>query len=106
MTLSSLTVITACPDQVSSNLDGETIVLHFKSGTYYGLNEVGSRIWHLIQTPKSIHEIQEILLSEYDVTEEDCYRELLNLLQTLQSEELIQIQSPMSDYHALSSKEI
>lgn len=89
--LDSRTVITARPDQISSTLDEETIVLQLKSGTYYGLNKIGTRIWNYIQSPKSVGEVRETLLSEYEIEIEKCDQELQNLLEQLYSEGLIQI---------------
>lgn len=79
-------------DQVSSDfLDGETVILNLKDGVYYGLNAVGSRIWQLIQEKKSVGEIIETLLDEYDVDPEQCEREVLALLESLSSKGLVNI---------------
>ena len=51
--------------QVSSDLGGEVAILDLKGGTYYGLDAVGARIWSLIQEPKKVEEIRDILVSEY-----------------------------------------
>jgi len=40
----------------------EAVILDLKSGVYYGLNDVGTRIWHLIQEPKTLNEIQDAIL--------------------------------------------
>src|SRR5450759_422120 len=49
--------VAAVKDQVSCALDEDTVILHLGSGTYYGLNAVGSTIWNLIQEPRTIAEI-------------------------------------------------
>ena len=85
--------ISARPDQLSSDLDGETILLHMTSGLYYGLNDVGAKIWSLIQTPQTLGDLRETLLSEYDVTSDVCDRELNALLTDLSDAELIDIKN-------------
>jgi coenzyme PQQ synthesis protein D (PqqD) len=77
-------------DQVSCDLAGETVILNLKSGMYYGLDPVGTRIWNLIQEPRSVHDILGILLQEYDVEPERCEQDLLSLLQELAEEGVIE----------------
>jgi hypothetical protein len=89
ITLSSR--VSAVKDQISSSLGNEEVILHLQSGTYYGLNEVGSRIWHLIQEQKPISEIYQQLLIEYNIDADQCKRDVLALLQQLADEHLIEI---------------
>ena len=42
-------IVKAAKEQVSCDLAGEAVILNLKSGQYFGLNEVGTRIWNLIQ---------------------------------------------------------
>jgi hypothetical protein len=74
------TVLRALPEDLSSDLGGETVILHMSAGVYYGLDGVGSRIWQLIQTPRSVSEICARLLDEYDVDAGRCERAVLALL--------------------------
>lgn len=83
------TVVTAVPDQVCANLDDGVIILHLHNGVYYSLNQVGTRIWNLIQKPMPVREICDIVLSEYEVESTRCERDLLELLQELAAHDLI-----------------
>lgn len=83
--------IVATKNQVSSDLGGEAVILDLKSGVYYGLNDVGTRIWNLIQEPKTLNEIQGAILEEYEVEPDCCADELLALLQKLLAAGLIEV---------------
>lgn len=83
--------IVAAKEQVSSDLAGEAVILNLKSGKYYGLNEVGARIWNLLQEPRTLNEIRNVILEEYEVESEHCDRDLLNLLKELAAEGLIEV---------------
>jgi hypothetical protein len=87
------TRVVVVKDQVSANLAGEAVILNLKSGIYYGLDEVGARIWSLIQQPKSVDEIVAGLLAEYQVEPERCQRDLLALLKQLAAANLIEVQN-------------
>jgi hypothetical protein len=60
-----------------------------ETGTCYGLNQVGSRIWHMLATSTRISDICEALLAEYSVGSDDCERQVLDLLEDLYTEGLI-----------------
>ena len=82
--------IVVSSQQVSGDLlDGEVAILNLSDGVYYGLNDIGGRIWSLIQQPKTVSDLKATLLQEYDVDPELCYRELLDLLQDLANRGLV-----------------
>jgi hypothetical protein len=90
-TVSQRSTVVASRDQVSSDLGGEKAILDLKEGRYYGLDDVGARVWDLIQEPRDVGDIRDILLEEYDVAPERCERDLLALLQRLADEELVEV---------------
>jgi hypothetical protein len=91
--LSTRSIIVASPDQVSCPLGEESAILNLSNTVYYGLNPIGSRIWHLIQKPKSIGDLRDALVDEYDVEPKRCETDLLELLERMRAEGLIQIES-------------
>jgi Coenzyme PQQ synthesis protein D (PqqD) len=85
--------VVAAKDQISRDLDGEAVILNMKSGVYCGLNEVGARIWQLVQKTIDIEQICETLLAEYNVEKERCENEVLALLQQMAAKGLIEIKN-------------
>ena len=83
--ISLQSTVVALPDQVSSRLDDETVVLELKKGAYYGLNCVGSMIWELIQQPRSVEAVCSAVLKQYDVDPETCSRDVLRVLEDLRA---------------------
>jgi len=94
LTLSSIVV--ASSDQVSRDLEGEVVILNLQTGTYFGLNGVGSRIWDLIQQPCAVSHVHDTLLKEYNVEPDACARDLLALLEQLTARGLIEVREPAS----------
>ena len=84
-------IVVASEEQVSSNINDKIVILNLKSGVYYSLNAVGVSIWNLIQKPKTVLEIRDTLLNEYEFDTEQCDREVLSLLQELESVGLIEV---------------
>jgi hypothetical protein len=91
LTLGSVVVI--AQDQLSSDLGGEAAILNLKSGTYYGLNPVGARIWTLIREPRMVQSVLNQLLVEFDVEPDRCERDLIALLGQLAEEGLVEIRN-------------
>jgi hypothetical protein len=89
----SATVV-AAKEQISADLaDDEVVILNLESGVYYGLSEVGARIWRLIGEPRDFSDIRDVLLEEYDVDADRCERELLALLSELADQGLVVVRN-------------
>ena len=89
--ISTDSIVVASGDQVSSDLAGEIVMLNLKNGTYYGLDDVGARIWSLLQEPQPVAAVRDTILDEYEVEPERCERDLLALLRELQDSGLIEV---------------
>jgi Coenzyme PQQ synthesis protein D (PqqD). len=89
--LSRSSKIVVSKDVVSCDLGGETAMLDMKEGVYYGLNEMGTIIWEYIQEPITIQEIVDKILVEYEVDEETCYRDLVELVEEMSKNGLVKI---------------
>jgi len=77
--------------KISADLEGEEIILDMESGQYFGLNEVGQFIWKQLERPCSFRVILRSMLSEYDVTEEECRSDLKIFLKGMVGAGLVQI---------------
>lgn len=89
--LSRSSKIVVSKDVVSCDLGGETAMLDMKEGIYYGLNEMGTIIWEYIQEPITIQEIVDKILVEYEVDEETCFRDLVELVEAMSKNGLVKI---------------
>lgn len=78
-------------EHLYSELNGEAVILSLKNGKYYGVNAVGAVIWTLIQNPATFQDIQTKLMSEYDVDETTCRREVLSFLEKMAKDDLIKV---------------
>ncbi len=89
--LSRSSKIVVSKDVVSCDLGGETAMLDMKEGIYYGLNEMGTIIWELIQKPITLKEIVDNILEEYEVDEETCYTDTVELIKEMEKNGLVEI---------------
>lgn len=72
--------ITLSPHVLSQEVSGETVLLDLESEYYFGLDEVGTRIWQLIRDSGELHTIYNTLLEEYEVEETQLWTDLEALI--------------------------
>jgi len=82
--------VTPSEDVIWRNLQGESVLLDMKSGVYFGLDAVGTRIWTLLQSQHDLRAVLEELLREYEVSEEKCSRDLIDLVNAMAEKGLVQ----------------
>ena len=84
-------VITKNKEIDDADLDGEKVMMNLDKGQYFMMNEVGSRIWELIEGNTPIVNIIETLTNEYDVDEETCENTVMEFLGRLKNADLIKV---------------
>jgi len=91
--LSLHSVVVATPEQVSCALGDESAILNMKNSVYYGMNAVGTRVWNMLVEPKSVVQLRDTLLDEYEVEPTRCEQDLLQLLEQMRTEGLIEVRA-------------
>lgn len=91
LTISLRSTVRQAREQISCDLGGEAVILNVRSGEYYGLNAVGRRVWALLEGGRTVAEVRDGLLAEFDVDAERCTADLLRVLSDLAEAELIQV---------------
>jgi hypothetical protein len=62
------------------DLDGESVVLNLQTEKYYGLDDVGTRMWAVLTGSDTIQAAFDTLLAEYDVQPEQLRADLEKLI--------------------------
>jgi hypothetical protein len=80
---------------VTREIAGETVIVPIRNragdlDSIYNLNELGTRIWGLIDPGHSVEEIVQIVCREYDVTLEQAREDITAFLSNLKEAGLIQ----------------
>jgi hypothetical protein len=89
MRFNSDSCVVLSDEQVSTSLGQETVILGMGDGVYYGLDSVGARVWALLATPRRVSELVRAVVGEFDVTPEQCERDVLALLDDLSERRLV-----------------
>ena len=78
---------------LSQEVNGETVLLDLEGESYFGLNEVGTRIWQLLQSEPTVVETLNTLSDEYDVSRVQLENDVGELLAKLADAGLISLRS-------------
>lgn len=70
-------------DYLSQVVQGEAVLLNSKTGDYFGLNQVGTDFYNLIDGKKSLDEILNLLNDDYNVEFEVLKKDIEELLAKL-----------------------
>ena len=68
-----------------TDLSGEKVMVDFELGKYFMIKGVGNDIWEMLADDVVVADIMDKLLQEYDVTVEQCEKEVLDFLTNLEN---------------------
>ena len=82
---------TVSKEVLFQEVSGETVLLDLASESYFGLDEVGTRVWQLLNDGQSFESLLSVMLDEYDVEHERLEMDIRALLDSLLEAGLITI---------------
>ena len=78
------------PECVSCAVEDGTAILDLRSNTYFSLDPVGASVWDRMAAPASLDDLTAAIAAEYEVTPEECRRDISDLLDDMLTHGLIQ----------------
>ncbi|MBK9123577.1 MAG: PqqD family protein [Chloroflexi bacterium] len=76
------------------DIAGEAVLLNLNTETYFGLDEVGTRMWQVATTSETLQHAYDTLLEEYDVQSDVLRADLMRLIDELVSDGLLELVLP------------
>lgn len=77
-------------DQIIDRVvDGEALLIHLSSGDLYSLNSVGVSLWEHIDGMRTVEDLVDLIVDEYDVDRDRAEADVLRLVEQLADEGLI-----------------
>jgi len=89
MTITLDTPVVITRELLASALGEEKVILDMKSGLYYGLDEVGARVWDLLSEPRTPREVCDRIEEEYAVDRSLLETDVLRLVRQFDAEDLL-----------------
>ncbi|MCK5028333.1 MAG: lasso peptide biosynthesis PqqD family chaperone [Bacteroidales bacterium] len=83
------TIIQRKNDVLTSDLDGEKVMMSIEKGEYYGLGKTGTFIWDNIKNPIKIVTLIEMITANYNIDKNKCFKDIAPFIMDLIEKELI-----------------
>lgn len=85
--------LSSCPKRkdeiIAQQASSAMLLMNMGDGSYYSLNEVGSRIWELCDGTHTVAQLVSTLAMEYDAPSQTLESDILELLDGLRNKKLI-----------------
>ena len=78
------------PDLIWRSLDDGTVIINPEQGDVKVLNDVGARVWELVDGERSVSQIAQEITLDYEVSFEDANKDLQNYLNVMIDQGLLQ----------------
>lgn len=76
---------------LSTEIDGEIVMMDVESGKYYNLDPIGSEIWAAMAKPVAVASLCAEMAARYDATPDVIQTDILSLLDQLADKRLIRV---------------
>ena len=77
---------------IAAPVDDELVMLDIDAGKYYGLNGIASAIWQNLAVRITVRDLCGRLCEDYDVTEQQCFADVVAFLKDLETRGLIHVE--------------
>ena len=76
-------------DIMTADMNGSAVTMDIATGKYYNLGETGGVIWNLLDQEKTVEEVITALTAEYNISKEQCEKEITPFLESLVTKGLL-----------------
>lgn len=83
--------VMVCEDVLVQDLSGEIVLLNLESEEYFGLDDIGTKIWGILTESGSLQAAYNTLLATYNVEPEHLQSDLLELVENLATHGLVKL---------------
>ncbi len=79
------------PEFVSTDMDGDTVLMSIEHGAYFGVGGVAARIWQALEESRTEDELVALICAEYEVSPQDCRKDVQAFLADLVKNRLVAV---------------
>ncbi len=79
------------PKVTFGHMDEEVAIFHEETGQYYGLDDVGSRVWEVFHETSSLREALTVLMGEFEIEESDLEEAIVEFVKELVDLQLLMV---------------
>lgn len=85
------TILKRKSEILSSDMDGETVMMSVENSEYYSLSPVGTRIWQIVENEITYKDLISQLMTEYSIDIETCKSDTEEFINELINKGLVEL---------------
>jgi Coenzyme PQQ synthesis protein D (PqqD) len=85
------TMISRSPSVVTTEVDGEIVMMSIEKGRYFGLDDIGSDIWKRIEPPCSLATLVDGLAAAYEADRATIAADVQSLLGRMVEQDVVRL---------------
>ena len=89
--IADATVISRSPSVLTAEVDGEVVMMSIEQGRYFGLDDIGSDVWHRIEPPCSFAALIDRLAADYDADRATIAADVQALLARMAEQDVVRL---------------
>lgn len=87
-------LVTRAEDLMSAPVDREIVFLHPSADSYVALDQIGRRVWELLERPRRLADLVGRLGAEFAAPPGTIERDVVALLEELERDGIVRIEDP------------
>jgi hypothetical protein len=88
------TIFIRASGPLTTEVDGELVMLDIDSGNYFNLDSIGTAIWGLLESPVRFGDLCQDLHTRYDAPLETIHADVATLLSRMLEHRLVRTEMP------------
>jgi Coenzyme PQQ synthesis protein D (PqqD) len=85
------TVISRSTSVLTAEVEGEVVMMSIEQGCYFGLDDIGSDIWHRIEPPCSFATLIDRLAADYEADRATIAADVQALLGRMAAQDVVRL---------------
>lgn len=91
MSIGFETRVKSSGEVISTEMDGEAVLMDVSRGIYYGLNSVAAVVWMQLTEPIAVVDVCSVVSEEFEVDPEVCRNDVIQLLKEFSDVGLVEV---------------
>lgn len=84
-------------DLLAAPIDDELTLMDIDTGHYFGMNAMATRIWAMVETPRTLADLCSALTESFDVDEDTCRTHVIEFVAAMATQDLVTVEHEMGD---------
>lgn len=80
-----------------TEVKGDFVLMNTVNGDYWGFNKTTSDLWRFIEEPLTLKDITDKFLDKYDISEENCIKEIKPIIWKMIRNKIVTIDNTNSN---------